>query len=279
MQLHRHTAVAADTLRQQYNACSDGIAVRSADGYLSLSEDAYSGEFSACVENVEENDARFEQTIAVEPNAYYRISCMVKAEGCQIGRAGVGLTGGILLRFVGPLSRFGESHAALKGVEKDLDVVAVISGVEPSRTRFEDRLRRILQKIPGRHVMILGQPSVPYNSWTEGNIEFHTHLPTDRFAEIVTRSKRVVSRGGYSTVMDMAVLGASCIFVPIPGQYEQIVLAKNLSAAGYAVEILEDKLSEESLRKALSVENRMLPPFRQELLRGSVDDLFQKIGK
>lgn len=183
------------------------------------------------------------------------------------------------VRFVGPLSRFGESHAALKGSEKDLDVVAVISGVEPSRTRFEDRLRRVLQKIPGRHVMILGQPSVPYSSWTEGNIEFHTHLPTDRFAEMIARSKRVVSRGGYSTVMDMAVLGASCIFVPIPGQYEQVVLAKNLSAAGYAVEIPEDKLGEESLRKALSAEGRVLPLFRQELLRGTVDDLFQNIGK
>ncbi|MBR3504355.1 MAG: glycosyltransferase family 39 protein [Clostridia bacterium] len=60
--------------------------------YLSLSEDAYSGKFSACVENVEENDARFEQDVAVEPNAYYCISCMVKAEGCGIGRAGAGIS-------------------------------------------------------------------------------------------------------------------------------------------------------------------------------------------
>ncbi len=60
--------------------------------YLSLSGDAFSGSGSVCVENAEENDARFEQAIAVEPNACYRISCMVKAEGCQIGRAGAGIS-------------------------------------------------------------------------------------------------------------------------------------------------------------------------------------------
>ena len=60
--------------------------------YLSLSSDACSGSASICVENAAENDARFEQTIAVEPNAYYRISCMVKAEGCQIERAGAGIS-------------------------------------------------------------------------------------------------------------------------------------------------------------------------------------------
>jgi len=60
--------------------------------YLALSDDACTGGASICVENVEENDARFEQAVAVEPNAYYRISCMVKAEGCEIGRAGAGIS-------------------------------------------------------------------------------------------------------------------------------------------------------------------------------------------
>ena len=60
--------------------------------YLFLSDEAYSGSASICVENVEENDARFEQTVEVEPNAYYCVSCMVKAEGCGIGRAGAGVS-------------------------------------------------------------------------------------------------------------------------------------------------------------------------------------------
>ncbi len=60
--------------------------------YLSLSDDAYAGEWSVCVENVEENDARFEQTIAVKPDSWYRLSCRVRAEGCGEDSAGAGIS-------------------------------------------------------------------------------------------------------------------------------------------------------------------------------------------
>ena len=122
-------------------------------------------------------------------------------------------------------------------------VVAVVSGVEPARTVFEVQLRKALSEIPGRHMMILGKPAAGHKTWIEGNIEFHTHLPDDAFAEAIRSADYVVSRGGYSTVMDMAELGAKCIFVPTPGQFEQIVLAHDLSKAGYATQIPADELS------------------------------------
>ncbi len=59
---------------------------------LSLSDEAYSGSHSVMVYNAGENDARFTQTIPVTPNAYYRLSCMVRAEGCGSGRNGAGLS-------------------------------------------------------------------------------------------------------------------------------------------------------------------------------------------
>ena len=60
--------------------------------YLTLSDTAYSGEKSVCVENVEENDARFEQTVAVQPNAWYLISCMARVEGGQEGGVGASVS-------------------------------------------------------------------------------------------------------------------------------------------------------------------------------------------
>ena len=60
--------------------------------YLTLSDEAYSGEHSICVENAYENDARFEQTVSVEPESWYRISAMVKAEGCDQTKNGAGLS-------------------------------------------------------------------------------------------------------------------------------------------------------------------------------------------
>ena len=37
----------------------------------------------ATVTNVDENDARFAQTVKVEPNAIYRLSGLIRAEGCN----------------------------------------------------------------------------------------------------------------------------------------------------------------------------------------------------
>ena len=56
---------------------------------LYLSEDGYEGG-CAVVVNADANDARFAQTIDVEPDSYYRFSCMVRAENC--GDAGYGAT-------------------------------------------------------------------------------------------------------------------------------------------------------------------------------------------
>ena len=59
---------------------------------LTLSTDAYEGEYALMVVNYGENDARFVQDIAVEPDAWYHLSCMVKSEDCGNGLAGAGIS-------------------------------------------------------------------------------------------------------------------------------------------------------------------------------------------
>ena len=195
------------------------------------------------------------------------------------------------VKFVGPLSRFDEVVGSLKTSGLDAGelpagslkagkyrVVAVISGVEPARTQFENRLRDILRDVPGNHLMILGKPQAPRRRWTEGNIEFVTHLPTGDFASAVRNADWVISRGGYSTVMDMAYLGAKCVFVPTPGQYEQVVLARDLATAGYAVSIPANRLSVESLLDAFNKNVALPRPESSGVLENAVKDLFSRVG-
>ena len=185
------------------------------------------------------------------------------------------------VKFVGPLSRFDEVAGSLNAGSLKAGkyrVVAVISGVEPARTQFENRLRDILRDVPGNHLMILGKPQPPRRHWTEGNIEFVTHLPTGEFARAVRDADWVISRGGYSTVMDMAYLGAKCIFVPTPGQYEQVVLARDLATAGYAVNIPANRLSVESLLDAFKGNVALPRPQQAGVLENAVKDLFSRVG-
>ncbi len=58
---------------------------------LFVSEDGYDGSCAAVV-NADANDARFAQVIDVEPDSYYRFSCMVRAENCGDGAYGATLS-------------------------------------------------------------------------------------------------------------------------------------------------------------------------------------------
>ena len=193
------------------------------------------------------------------------------------------------VRFVGLLSRFAEVEAGnapdgrsnpaeVRVDHTGQNVFAIVSGVEPARTRFETALKEILAELPGKHVMALGKPQKGLQVWTEGNIEIHNHMPTEEFARAVRNADWVISRGGYSTVMDMAYLRARCIFVPTPGQYEQVALAKELASSGYAVHVPAQGLSLKALQKAFRTDVALPEPPHENILRSAVEDLVARVS-
>jgi len=123
--------------------------------------------------------------------------------------------------FIGPLSRF-------KGLQDTLpdtgyDVVAVVSGPEPQRTLFEkDVLNRLKEK--GKQVLIVaGQPQSVQKESRIGNVRVVSHLNDKELAAVLLGTKKIISRSGYSTIMDLDALGClhKTAFIPTPGQTEQ----------------------------------------------------------
>lgn len=135
-------------------------------------------------------------------------------------------------RYIGPISRF--QDATLPAWVDAWDTVALVSGPEPSRSRFEARLRQILSPRPGRHLLIRGRPDLPIPDGELAHSGFVEvpHLRTPDLALALKGARQIVCRGGYSTVMDLSALGIldkRCLFVPTPGQTEQEYLARHLS--------------------------------------------------
>ena len=58
---------------------------------LTVEEDGYEGACASVI-NASANDARFAQTVAVEPDSIYRLSGMIRAEGCDEGGVGASLS-------------------------------------------------------------------------------------------------------------------------------------------------------------------------------------------
>ena len=60
--------------------------------------------------------------------------------------------------------------------------------------------------------------------------------------DILNRSKLVISRSGYSTILDLAVIGAKALMTPTPGQTEQEYLAKYHNSKNTFYSVNQDKI-------------------------------------
>lgn len=122
-------------------------------------------------------------------------------------------------KFIGPLSRF-EKPTELSAIE--FDVCAIISGPEPQRTIFEEMVMKQISEHNLKAVVVRGLP----NDNAENNEFVFNHLPTKELQDYILKSKYVVCRAGYSSIMDLAVLGKKALLVPTLGQTEQEYLAE-----------------------------------------------------
>ena len=150
--------------------------------------------------------------------------------------------------YIGIQSRFSNFIKAPATVDEiDFSILAVLSGPEPQRTFLEIELKNKLANIKQKTLLIKGKTE-NYTKTEEGNITIVSYLNTNDLFSALQKASSIICRSGYSTIMDLAVLGKKAIFIPTEGQTEQEYLSKMLSEKGYAIEcnqnnlVLEDAL-------------------------------------
>jgi len=126
-------------------------------------------------------------------------------------------------RYIGPLSRMAPQRATPPA--EAYRIVAVISGPEPQRTLLEEALLRQLQHIEGRHLLVRGVPAAAVDEQL-GNVRRIGHLGAASLAGALLQAELIVSRTGYTTLMDLEGLGRRALLVPTPGQPEQEYLGR-----------------------------------------------------
>lgn len=129
--------------------------------------------------------------------------------------------------FIGPLSRFNTTNLGNESSEKK-QLLAIVSGPEPQRSIFAQQLKKQLAGIGQPTLLVLGLPEQQQEEQT-GFLRICSHLDTTNFEKEFQRSFCVISRSGYSTIMDLHKSGLKAIFVPTPGQTEQEYLAEALA--------------------------------------------------
>ena len=144
------------------------------------------------------------------------------------------------VEFIGPLP-----HIAAAEGEPAYDLLALLSGPEPMRTRLEDILLPQLGALPLAVRLVRGLPR-PADTAATLPREPTPNLPyadTPTLSRLLTAARCVVARPGYSTLMDLRALGKPAILIPTPGQTEQAYLAQRAQLQGWAVAVMnQDQL-------------------------------------
>lgn len=125
---------------------------------------------------------------------------------------------------IGILSRF--SGADLP-IHESFEIVAIVSGPEPQRTVFENLVREQLKIVNRKSLMVIGKPAIRKRA-TSGLLTEVSHLNSQEMECVLSTCQVVVARSGYSTIMDLAVLGKKVLMIPTFRQTEQEYLAEYL---------------------------------------------------
>ncbi len=129
------------------------------------------------------------------------------------------------ITFLGNLSRWEriDLDSELQGI------LVILSGPEPQRTMLEDMIIRQAVNIETPISVVRARlDDIPFPSHEK--IKFYNHLSANALQALVNKSQYIISRAGYSTVMDLMAVHRNGILIPTPGQTEQEYLAAHLKA-------------------------------------------------
>ncbi len=138
-------------------------------------------------------------------------------------------------RFIGPLSRFEQPESLSKQNPGEKIITAIISGPEPQRSIFENIVLTQLSELNIAGTIVSGKPESDRNEVADNKLTILSHIATEEMKVLINSSSIVICRSGYSSIMDLEALGAKALFVPTPGQTEQIYLAELHKMEGTAL--------------------------------------------
>ena len=130
------------------------------------------------------------------------------------------------LKYIGPLSRFRKAES-----ESKYHVMLLLSGPEPQRQILEEKLIHAFKTYNGNLILIQGKIEKQQTTIQKGNILVYNFMNSHKLEKTIQCSDVIISRSGYTTIMDLAALGKKAFFIPTPGQNEQYILAKTLEAS------------------------------------------------
>ena len=131
------------------------------------------------------------------------------------------------IKYIGALSRLEKTSISSK-----FDIMVLLSGPEPQRGLLEQKLFKELADYNGNILFVKGKIEGEQRVETKRQFTIYNFMTSADLQTALNSCDLVISRSGYTTVMDLAKLGKKAFFIPTPGQFEQEYIAQNLNEQG-----------------------------------------------
>lgn len=102
----------------------------------------------------------------------------------------------------------------------------ILSGPEPQRSILLEKVTAAVTDMP---LVIMSTTTLHPESRGDREITFVTNPDTAAMRSYLLGATRIISRAGYTTIMELASLGRGAILIPTPGQTEQEYLGRYLN--------------------------------------------------
>jgi uncharacterized protein (TIGR00661 family) len=178
------------------------------------------------------------------------------------------------VKYLGPLSRFSKESDYTVGNK----ILIILSGPEPQRTIFENIILQQLINFSTPIILIRGLPGETIVPDVPGHITVYNHLPANELEFQIKEAEFIISRSGYSTIMDLITLGKKTVLIPTPGQTEQEYLANYLMKERIAFCVKQEKFRLKNVLDLAASFDYLLPQLpKVNYLEKTISELIEKI--
>jgi uncharacterized protein (TIGR00661 family) len=125
----------------------------------------------------------------------------------------------------------------------DIDYLVSVSGPKVTKDALKEAIMGQIGGLSGSKVIVLGDPGADFEEHPGGDTVVKSHADRGEMATLLNRAKFIVTRSGYTTVMELAELEKTGIlFIPTPGQTEQEYLSSYYEEMGWVHSVPQDRL-------------------------------------
>jgi len=181
----------------------------------------------------------------------------------------------IPVHYLNLLSRFDRAVP----FEKKYGYCILLSGPEPQRTLLEERILKSIDRINENFLLIRGLPGSNAQLSLSNNIEVKNHLAGKDLQQAIMQSDFIISRSGYTTVMELLSLQKKSILIPTSGQTEQEYLGERLMNQGWSYSVSQDDFELIEAIESAKQFNYSFPSFESNNLQILIPQLVENLQR